>query len=127
MPSRVLTRAVSGGTKLVSKENTYTADQEQSYSFTVADASTDFLVAMTLDVSQLKLIYIVSDQAITLETNSGSAPSDTITLVADVPYVWHTGSYYTNLLATDITATYWTNASGATANVDIQIVVDPTV
>jgi len=82
---------------------------------------------MTIDVSQLKAIYILSDQNITLETNSGSAPADTLNLLANVPYVWHTGSYFTNLLTTDVTASYWTNASGSVANVNIELVVDPTV
>lgn len=93
----------------------------------IPDESTDLAVALALDVSQIKGLYIVSDQDLTLETNSGSAADDTIALVAGVPLVWHPGCYMTNPLATDVTALYVTNASGAAARLQAEIIVDPTV
>lgn len=95
---------------------------------TVASAATDDEVNLEMDISQLKGIYIVSDKAVTIETNSGSSPTDTIVLVADVPYIWHTDSYHAKLFTADITANIFiTNASGATATVDIEMIHDSTL
>jgi len=92
---------------------------------TVADSQTDQLLVMSLDVSAVKSFWMVSDQALTVETNDGTTPADTIVLVANVPYVWCTDSYDTFLLGTDVTALYLTNASGSTATLKIEAVVDP--
>jgi hypothetical protein len=92
----------------------------------VADSETDYEIVVALDVSAIQAIIITSDQDVTLETNSGAAPDDTIALTANNPYVWYTGSYYTNLLTTDITSIFITNASGSTATIDVLALVDAT-
>lgn len=104
----------------------YSGDSEAKISVSVADSVTDQLSVFSLDVSQIQLIYMSSTAALTVETNDGTTPADTIVLVADVPYIWHTGSYYTNLLATDITALYLTNASGSAATFELRVVYDGT-
>lgn len=93
----------------------------------IANATTNGEVAFTLDVSQLKGIYIVSDQDILLETNDGSSPDDTISLKAGIPYLWHENSYHACLFDADITALFVTNTSGSTANLKIDAFFDPTV
>lgn len=95
----------------------------------IADDTTDGLVALTLDVSQLKLVYIVCDQAVTLETNSSSSPDDTLTLTADTPVLWYVGCGYPigDLFSADVTALYVTNASGGTATLRCRFLLDPTV
>lgn len=93
----------------------------------VANAETDKLLAIAgIDVSQLKGLWIDSDQDVTLETNNGTTPDDTIVLKADVPYVWMEGSPATLLLTADVTAIYCTNASGATATVRLRAIQDGT-
>jgi hypothetical protein len=92
----------------------------------IPDESTDLEITFALDVSAIQAIFIKSDQAITIETNSGAAPDDTLNLLANVPYVWSSDSYFVNLLTTDITALFVTNASGATATLNIWVLVDPT-
>jgi hypothetical protein len=92
----------------------------------VATASTDTLIAVSIDVSAVKAFYLVSSAAITVETNSGSAADDTLSLVAGQPYVWHTGSYDTFLLGTDVTGLYITNASGSTAAIELRVIQDAT-
>ena len=116
---------VSAGAKVQANES-FTGDAKQSFEFTVADSVTDQFLEIDIDVSAIKNIVITSDKAITLETNSSSAADETIVLVANRPLLWNAGSYYTNLLATDITAMYFTNASGATATVKIEVLTDPT-
>lgn len=120
-----VTQNVNGG-KPITKENDYSGSGQISIDETIADSTTDGLVAMSLDVSQIKSIYIVATVAMLLETNSGSAPAETISLVADVPYVWTTDSYDTNLLATDITALFLTNVSGGAGNFTLECVYDAT-
>lgn len=117
----------SGGGLSLSASNSYSGTGESNIvDETVADSVTDQEITITIDVSAIQSIYILSDQALTVETNNGGAPVDTITLVANTPYIWHTGSYFTNLLATDVTALFLTNASGSTATFNLRCVYDST-
>jgi hypothetical protein len=127
MFNHVITEKVEVGATQITKTSLHTGAAKQSIEETVPDSSTDLEIAFALDVSQLKSIYIVSDQDITLETNSGSAADDTIALVAGVPYIWHSDSYHTCLLGTDITELYATNASGTDATLQIEALYDPTL
>src|SRR3990170_666622 len=70
------------------KEESIAVGQLVTVSEAIADATTDGLVALTLDVSQLKAIYLESDEDVTLETNSGAAPANTISLAANIPQIW---------------------------------------
>jgi len=84
----------------------------------VATGETDFEITFALDVSACKSFYLESDQDVTFETNSGAAADDTIALKADEPYVWHSTSYDSFLLGTDVTTNVFiTNASGSTATI----------
>lgn len=84
---------------------------------TVATAETDYEINFDLDVSACKSFYLVSDQDVTFETNSGAAPDNTISLKANEPYVWHDTSYDSFLLTVDVTSIFITNASGSTATI----------
>jgi hypothetical protein len=88
-------------------------------------SGTDQLVALTLDISQLKSIYLVSTTAATIETNSSSAADDTITLAAGVPLVWQESTYHANPFSADVTAIYVTNAAATVLTG--YFLVDPTV
>ena len=92
----------------------------------IADSETDKEVGFTLDFSACKFFYINSDQDVLVETNSGSAADDTLTLLANVPYIWHVNSNHTFLIGTDITALFVTNASGSAALLTIEEIHDPT-
>jgi len=117
--------ATTGG-ESIARNKTYSASSRVTLDETVADGQTDKQVTVALDVSAVKAFYIVSDQSVTLETNSGSAPDDTISLVAGVPYWWSTDSYDTFQLGTDVTAFFFTNASGATATIKMEAIQDAT-
>jgi hypothetical protein len=94
---------------------------------TVSTGETDYEINFDLDVSACKSFYLVSDQAVTFETNSGSAADDTIALRANEPYVWHVNSYDSFLLGTDITTSVFiTNASGSTATIYCVALFDAT-
>jgi hypothetical protein len=109
-----------------SKKNTFTDSAEVNITEDVATAETDKEVDLVMDVSEIAALYINSTQDVLLEVNDGAGTGGSISLVADVPYVWHSSSYHTNLLGTDITAIFITNASGSTATIDMHFVYDAT-
>jgi hypothetical protein len=122
------TERVTIGNETTTANNSVTAGQLISIEEAIPDSSTDLLVALSVDVSQIRGVYIESDQALLLETNDGSSPDDTLTLVAGIPYVWYTSKYDALFcIGDDITALYVTNASGETANLKIKLLIDPTV
>lgn len=119
--------AKSGDT--LSTSNAYTETGEVNIvAESVPDSTTDQLIVISIDISEIASIYIVSTQDMTLETNNATTPIDTIALQANVPYVWNPdlNSYYTNKFTTDVTAIYLTNASGSTATFDLRCIYDST-
>lgn len=93
---------------------------------TVADSTTDGELAFTLDVSACVMFYIVSDQNVTVETNDGSSADNTLSLIANEPYFWHSSSLDSFLLDTDVTSIFVTNASGSTATIFAEAIYDAT-
>lgn len=118
----------SGGGAAKSDSITKTSTGRVSFEESVATASTDFeITCPTVDVSACKLIYIKSTQDVTFETNSGAAPTDTLTLKANEPYVWWDGAPFVNMITADIiTNVFVTNASGAAATVTFEAILDTT-
>jgi hypothetical protein len=67
---------------------------------------------MTFAVASAKAIIIKADSNMTLETNSPSAPSNTISLKAGIAYKWGISEGYAPLLFTvNVTAWYITNTA----------------
>jgi len=93
----------------------------------VSDGQTDVAIDPgTIDVSEVKFLMLVSDKAVTVETNSGTVPDYTFTLGANVPWVWHESMGIANPITVDITSLFVTNASGAAAALQMRVLVDPT-
>ena len=125
MPSHTLTYKWTGATTF-SKDVAETATSETLMEETVVTASTDYLINIAIDVSEVDSFYLNSTQAVTLETNNGTTPDNTISLVADQPYMWHSGDYVAFLLTVDVTKFYITNNSGATATITVKVLQDAT-
>jgi hypothetical protein len=118
----------NGGAAAITQAVSKTAGQEINIDETIADTTTDGLVALAIDVSQLESAFILSDQDLTLETNSGSAADATISLKANEPLIWRKATYFVNPFgSTDVTALYVTNASGSSASLRARLLIDPTV
>jgi hypothetical protein len=93
----------------------------------VPDSTTDKQVALAIDVSEVDFLIFVSDQDITLETNSGGSPVDTINMKAHKPYIFlGDDDYNAFLLTTDVTDLYLSNSSGSAAVFKWFIVQDVT-
>lgn len=125
--SVTLTRTFNFNSDSLSQQDTVTSGALTSLSESITTGTTDGLVALVLDVSQLKAFYIQSDYDITLEFNSNAGSGGTIALKANKPVIWSENCGLTNPLGTDVTALYVTNASGSTATLNARFLLDPTV
>lgn len=105
----------------------YSAPQEVNLDLTgsnaIANAVTNQEHDFTITVADIVSVILVSDQTVTLKFDSTGSPTPSIVLVANVPYVWNTDSYFTNILSTNITKVYITNASGTAANIVLRFAV----
>lgn len=108
-----VTEAVYEGETSITHTTIHTVQTVLKMEESVADAVTDQEHLVSIDISQLKAFYMVSDQALTVETNSGGTPVDSFTLTANRPVVWQTGD--TAIFTADVTALYLSNSSGSTA------------
>lgn len=124
--SHAVTENWSGPGRAIQQTNTFTADGTVGVDVPVSTGETDYVIDATVDVSEVKCVYIHSDQAVTMKTYDGAALVDTIALLAGKPLVWYYGSYYTNLLTADFTAFKITNTSGETAQFHAEILIDTT-
>lgn len=115
------------GGVILSQTVTSSGSNEINVDESIPDSSTDLQVTMNIDVSVLKSLYIESDQNITIETNNGTTPTDTLTLVANEPVIWTTNSVHSNPLTADITTDIFiTNSSGSAANLKWRALQDAT-
>lgn len=124
--TNTVTKAVQTPAGIISKSVAYTGTERISIELTIPTATTNQEITIAFTRAQLQSLYIVSDYALTLKTNSTSSPGDTITLQADVPWNWETGGYFSQPLAADVTKIYATNASGSTATLQIEVLLDST-
>lgn len=110
----------------VNRSNNYSGGSLQAIDEAIAANLTDQLITFTLDYSAVVAFYLVCDAEITIHTNT-TGGVDTIVLVANEPYIWHTNSLDTLLIGTDITALYvdTTNDPSTVRNLVIRAVSDP--
>jgi hypothetical protein len=95
----------------------------------IPENSTTELV-FDLDVSEVKLLAIRSDVAVTIKTNNALTPSNTFELAANQSYLWPLGGAAMRdtlgaLITADITSLHVVNA-GAAGTLRIDAFVDPT-
>ena len=125
----LLIKATPSEGRAIEKDLTFTAEAAPvQLDIDVADSTTDEEVTVAIDFSALKLLLIIVDGELTIETNDGAAPDDTITMGGDDEevYVWTEEDQDTVILTADVTALYLTNASGATVNFKLLAVYDVT-
>lgn len=118
----------TNGSRSIVTTKQYTGGAQQSINEAVNDSVTDLEMIIAIDVSAIKHIYIKADVDMTLETNDGTTPTDTINLKANVPYIFNADidAYFTNLLTADVTSIFMTNASGTDGTLELEVLTDPT-
>lgn len=109
--SHVLTIGWARNSQALTKQITKSVGGGVDIDEAISANQTDKLVTCPLDVSTLKSLFIVADVAMTLETNDGSSPDDTITLVANEPVVWWQGCGWACPITADTTVIYVTNTT----------------
>lgn len=102
-------------------------DSELNADIALTASEANKLVAMAIDVSQMKGLFIDSDVDVTIETNNSGTPVDTISVTANEPVIWFATSPLTNPLGTDVTAIYLTNGDATAGTCKIRVLVDGTV
>lgn len=128
MPTHTASSGWTNGLRSIVSTKEYTGGLAVQLDEAVDDGETDLEIVLSIDVSAIKMIYIKADQDMTLETNDGTTPADTINLKANVPYVFNADldQYFTNLLTTDVTSIFMTNASGTNGTLELEVLTDPT-
>ena len=107
------------------ESRTVTLDTPSALIEVIGSGITDKQVIFPVDYSQLQVVCLHSTQNLTLETNSGSSPTDTISRTANVAKVWYTGESSCPFTA-DCTNIYVTNATGSAATLTMVICYDST-
>lgn len=117
MATHTITVSWSRAGEAVSNSVATTASGEVTIDEDIAANQTNFQINCAIDVSALKSLMIVADEACTVETNNGTTPDDTLTLLADTPLFWYTGCGHDNPLTVDVTALYVTNTTACNLQV----------
>jgi hypothetical protein len=128
MTTKLLKQEMSHGSRVVQRINTFTEEGHDAIEAVVADSTTDQVVTAGVDVSALKLLFILATQDMTLEWNDAAGSQGSIALKANRPLVWDSeAAYYTNPLGgTDVTQFFITNVSGAAGVLYIDTIIDIT-
>jgi hypothetical protein len=124
--THTVSQAIDAGAGAISKSKQYTGSGRVSINETIANAVTDGPINVAIDVSAVKSFLLVSDKDVLIQTNDGTTPDDEISLLAGVPYIWTVDSYDAFLLTVDVTEILVTNASGDTATIQLEALVDAT-
>lgn len=114
------------GQAVTSVVKSLTADAQAGYDGSIPDSTTNQEVDVAIKHSTLAGFVATSDHAITIKTNSTSAPDDTLSVAANTPIIFYTGGPWANPLTADVTKMYITNNSGGTAVVKIRALYDST-
>jgi hypothetical protein len=118
----------SNGSVTLSSSVVLTGQEEINVGIAIAPSSTNQQIAnFAFTLAKLQGVYILSDQNLTLKTNSTGSPQDTITITANEPFEWNNTSGIAAPFAGSVTALYvTTGAILASANLNIKtLVVSP--
>lgn len=126
MPTHTINTGWSSGGLVISEAVEVTADGEINADIAVPGPSTDLVANLSLDVSEMKSLLIVSDQDVTIKTNSLGSPDDTLALQADEPVVWWSTGVFANPLTVDVTSLHIVNAGSTAATVKLRALQDVT-
>lgn len=109
---QALSLAVDGGQSLTGSFNEVGTSKVEIDA--VFAPGTDVLYTISFAVANMQSFMLLSDQNMTIKTNSSGSPANTINLIAGNPMIWSkSAGYFANPFTTNVTAFYVTNATGA--------------
>lgn len=107
------------------KQVSQTAGSSIPINEAISAGQTDLLFNISWVNARLKMLYLVSDVDLTIESNDGTTPGDTLNLLAGEPVIYYDGGPFTNpFVSADVTKWYITNVDAA--NLEGFILHDPT-
>jgi len=116
----------SGGLN-ISGTVTEVANAEQNRVLAIAAATPDQEFDLDFPFAALRSFFALSTQDVTIETNDGASPDDTITLQAGVPFWWAASSGQANPFTADVDTIFVTNAGDNVATLNIRVLYDATL
>lgn len=103
----------------------FSGDTEINQDLAVGAGLTNVEFDVTIISDNVQSIYFLSDQDVTVKTNSTSVPDDTLNLKANIAIAYGTGTNETNPIGTaTVTKFYVTNAGPTDATLKIRCVVN---
>jgi hypothetical protein len=113
------------GSTAISASETPTGNTENNVDVSVV-VGTDIAFAWAAVRANLQSLCISSDRALTIETNSSSAPTDTIVLIGGQALVWTLAKDGLSRcpFSASVTSLFFTNASGGTAALKIRALLN---
>lgn len=123
----VFTSAVNDGTSTISKSVTLTDGTDTRIDQRITGSTTNQTVNCVAQSALLKGIYMVSDQNVTIKTNTTTGV-DTFALEAGIPFSWTIEDPVVaigDILTANITGLYATVPGAVTATLQARFVSDP--
>jgi hypothetical protein len=107
----------------IQSSSTETGSTQTNLDIPIPAGVTNQLVAMSFIVANVQCLFLVSNQDVTLKTNSTTAPGNTLTLKAGIAYMWRKSATYNALLFTvDVTGWYFTTTASARVQAGVLVV-----
>jgi hypothetical protein len=125
---KITTSLIGGGsTEPLSGDVTITGNNKVSFDETLTSLQSNLELAAAFDKDAVLSIYILSEKDCLIETNSSSAPDDTIELVGGEPFRYNSHDPDTwNPFGADVTKLFATNEFAGTNRLRIEILLDGT-
>ena len=109
-----------GAAPLAADKEVATGDTMIWADWDIAGEAADEEHEISIDVSALKSLFILASADMTIDTNNGGAPDDTLVLKANQPVDWMENDEHVKLLTTDVTAMFVTQAGTSAATLKIR-------
>ena len=120
--SASILRTVSSQGTAISHSVTHTGESRIQMAETIAAESTDLALSVGIDISQIKMVAMVANTAMTVKTNDSVTPIDTIVLTAGVPVIFEEGD--AALFTADVTGFFVTNAGLVAGTLTVLVIKD---
>jgi hypothetical protein len=117
-----LTYNWSNGSVTLAQSVVCVGQEEINVGIVIPSSTTNkLLTGFTFTLANLQDIYILSDQDMTLKTNSTGSPQETLTIKANKPFAWNINSGVPVPFAGNVTAVYaTTGVLTADANLNVR-------
>lgn len=114
--------------RITDTDEAITGDGEQAYDGLIATSGTPNVeVDLAFPFAKVKSVVIYSAQAMTIKSNSTSAPDDTFVVPAGKQVAWNTNDINPCPFTANVTKLYLTNGSASlTSVVKIRVLLDVT-